>query len=118
MIDVAVHLHSAMKRGLVTQCHNGIRDVHGDLVVVSYKEVLREPIVGEADNSAESPTLIADLVCKDVCVIDTDAQFYTNHSVSAMLSTTKQEKKKNTSQPLSRDAPLSHRLLCLQWMGG
>lgn len=82
-----------MKRGLVTQRHNGIRDIHGDLVVVSYKEVPREPLVGEADNSTESPTLIADLVCKDVCVIDTDAQSYTNHLVSAMLST-KQEKKK------------------------
>ena len=93
---------------MVTQRHNEIRDALGDLVAMGYKEVLREPIVREADDSAESPALIADLserglwqpltvALLDVHVVDTDAQSYTNCPVSAILSTAEQEKKRKYS---------------------
>ena len=49
------------KGGLVTQRHNEIRDALGDLLAMGFKEVLREPIVKEADDLTESPALIADL---------------------------------------------------------
>ena len=39
------HVLDWRKRGLVTQRHNKIRDAMGDVLVVGYKEVLKELIV-------------------------------------------------------------------------
>ena len=70
-----------------------MRDVLGDLAAIVYKDVVREPIVQEADDSSGRPTLIADLSIRqpqtvallDVRVVDTDAQSYASHSVDAVL---------------------------------
>ena len=49
--------HSSMEHaldciigGLVIQRHNEIRDAFGDLASIAYKEVIREPVVREADD--------------------------------------------------------------------
>ena len=47
--------------GLVIQQHNELRDALGDLASIVYKEVIREPIVREADDKNNVPALIADL---------------------------------------------------------
>ena len=49
------------KDGLVTQQHNEVRDVLGDLASIAFKDVIREPVVQEADNARGIPALIADL---------------------------------------------------------
>ena len=53
------------KGGLITQRHNEVRDVIGDLASLVYKEVIKEPIVQEA-NDAGVPSLIADLSIRGV----------------------------------------------------
>ena len=44
--------------GLVIQWHN---EIMGDLASIAYKEVIREPVVREADDKNNVPALIADL---------------------------------------------------------
>ena len=53
-------------KGGITQRHNEICDALGDLVAMGFKEMLKEPIVKEADNLSESPALIADLITRGV----------------------------------------------------
>ena len=65
------HALDCKKGRLVIQRHNEICDALGDYVAMGFKEVLREPIVKEADDSAESPALIADLSAW-VCLATTD----------------------------------------------
>ena len=99
------HALDCKKGGLVTQSHNEIRDVIGDLASLVYKEVLIEPIMQEA-NDAGVPSQIADLsirgvwqpqitcmVLFDVCVTDTDTP---SHS----LSSAEEEKKKYSKAAL------------------
>ena len=96
------------KGGLVTQCHNEVRDALGDLAAIVYKDVVREPIVQEADDSSGRPALIADLSIRgvwqpqtaallDVRVVDTDAQSYASCTVDAVLCSAEQEKKRKCS---------------------
>ena len=91
------------KGGLVTQCHNEVRDALGDLAALGYREVVRQPIVCDGDNG--SPALIADLGVRgvwipqgealfDVRVVDTDAASHVNHSVSAVLVSAEEAKKR------------------------
>ena len=98
------HALDCKKGGLVTQRHNEIGDALDDLVAMGFKEVLKEPIIKEADDLLESPALIADLSARgvwqpqtvallDVRVVDTDAQSYTNRTVGAILSSAEHEKK-------------------------
>ena len=42
---------------LVIQRHNEIRDALGDLASIAYKEVIREPVVREADDKNNVPAL-------------------------------------------------------------
>ena len=78
------HALDCHKGGLVTRCHNEIRDVLGDL---GYTEVVWEPLASDGDGS--SPELIADLGVRgvwipqaealfDVTVVDVDASSYVN----------------------------------------
>ena len=64
---------------------------------MAYKDVVREPIVREANDSLGMPALIADLGVRgvwqpqtealfDIRVVDTDAQSYTERSVEVVLS--------------------------------
>ena len=54
------HALDCKKGDLVMQRHNEVIDVIGDLATLVYKEVIKEPIVQEA-NDAGVPSLIADL---------------------------------------------------------
>ena len=79
------------------QRHNEIRDAIGDLASIVYKEVIREPVVQEANNACGVPSLIADLSIRgvwqpqmvalfNICVVDTDAPPYSHRDVAAVLS--------------------------------
>ena len=52
---------SCRKGGLVIR-HNEVRDAIGDLSVLAWGQVFREPIVRESDIRNKSPALVADLV--------------------------------------------------------
>ena len=41
------HTLDCCKVGMVTQCHNKVRDALGDLVALAYRNVIGEPIVQE-----------------------------------------------------------------------
>ena len=97
------HALDCHKDGLVTQRHNEVRDALGDLAALGYREVVCEPIVCDGDNN--SPALIADLGVRgvwipqgealfDVRVVDTDAASYVNRSVSTVLASAEEEKKR------------------------
>ena len=97
------------------------RDALGDLAAIVYKDVVREPIVQEADDSSGRPALIADLSIRgvwqpqtaallDVRVVDTDAQSYASRTVDAVLCSAEQEKKRNTQQLLKIDVLHLHPL--------
>ena len=71
------------------------------------KDVIREPIVQEANDACGIPSLVADLSIKgvwqsqtialfDVRVIDTDAPSYLHRDVASILSSAEEEKKRNT----------------------
>jgi len=98
---------------LVTQHHNKVRNALGDLAALGYSEVVREPIV--CDGNKISPALITDLGVRgvwisqaealfDVRVVDTDAASYVNCSVSAVMATAEEEKRKYLSAAESRHA--------------
>ena len=81
-----------------------MRDALGDITALTYKEVVREPVVREADETSGIPALIANLGVRgvwqpqsealfDICVVDTDAQSYACRSVSAILSASEREEK-------------------------
>ena len=87
------------------QRHNEIRDAIGDLASIVYKEVIREPVVQEANDAYGVPSLIADLSIRgvwqpqtvalfDILVIDTDASSYSHRDVAAILSSANEEKRK------------------------
>ena len=43
------------KGGFVTQRHNEVRDALDDLAAIVFKDVVREPIVQEADDASGRP---------------------------------------------------------------
>ena len=97
------HALDCRKGGLVTQCHNEVRDALGDLAALAYKDVIREPVVCKGDDGA--PVLIADLGVRgvwlpqiealfDVRVTDADAPSYLSRSVVDVLATAEEEKKR------------------------
>ena len=111
------HALDCKKGGLVTQCHNEVRDALGDLAAIVYKDVVREPIVQEADDSRGRPALISirgvwqpqTAALLDVCVIDTDAQSYASRTVDAVLCSAEQEKKRKYSAAVEdRHASFTH----------
>ena len=100
------HTLDCKKGGLVTQHHNEVRDVIGDLASVVFKEVVKEPVVQEANDAEGVPSLIADLSIRgvwqpqtvalfDVRVTDTDTP---QQVVSAILSSAEEAKKKKYSK--------------------
>ena len=50
----------------MTQRHNEVRDAIGDLASLVYKEVMREPIVQEANDACGIPSLVADLSIRGI----------------------------------------------------
>ena len=93
------HALDCRKGGLVTQRHNEVRDALGDLAALAYKDVIREPIVREGNDTV--PALIADLGIRgvwlpqiealfDIQVTDADAP---SRSVKNILTTAEEGKK-------------------------
>ena len=107
------HALDCCKGGLVTQCHNEVRDALGDLVALAYKDVICEPIVHEGSDTA--PALIADFGIRgvwlsqiealfDIQVTDTDAPSYLSRSVKNVLTTAEEEKKKKRKYVIAAEA--------------
>ena len=103
------HALDCKKGGLVTQRHNEVRDVIGNLASLVYKEVVKESIVQEANDAEGVPSLIADpsirgvwqprtVALFDVRVTDIDAPSHSQRVVTAILSSAEEEKKKKYSE--------------------
>ena len=99
------HALDCKKGGLVTRHHNEVRDTLGDLSSIVYKDIIREPVIQEACEVADEPSLVTDLGVRgvwqpqtqalfDILVIDTDAPSHVNRSVAAILASAEAEKKK------------------------
>ena len=93
--------------GLVIQRHNEIRDAFGDLASLVYKDVIREPIVQEANDACGIPSLVADLsirgvwqsqtvVLFDIRIIDTDAPSYLHGMLPLSYRPLKKKRRENT----------------------
>ena len=91
--------------GLVIQRHNEVRDCLGDMAAQVWSQVVREPIVKEADSKADGPGLRADLGIQgvwtpqveallDIKVIDTDAPSHLHRTPESYLDTGARERKK------------------------
>ena len=103
------HTLDCKKGGLVTQRHNEVRDALGDIAALAYKEVVREPVMREADEAWRISALVVDLGVRgvwqpqtealfDVRVVDTDTQSYVQCAVSSVLATAEREKKRRYAQ--------------------
>ena len=90
---------------MVIQRHNEVRDALGDLASLVYKDVVRKPIVQEANDACGISSLVADLSVRgvwqsqtvalfDIRVIDTDAPSYLHWDVVSILSSAEEEKKR------------------------
>lgn len=97
------HALSCKTGGLISRRHNEVRDVFGELMNVAWGNCVKEPLIKEATSS--SPGLRGDLACRgvwepqrvalfDIRVTDTDAPSYISRTVSAVLSSAEQEKKR------------------------
>ncbi|KAL5467139.1 hypothetical protein EMCRGX_G031326 [Ephydatia muelleri] len=90
------------KGGLVIQRHNEIRNALGDLASIAFRNVIKEPIVKEANIRDGTPALIADISIRgpqavallDVRVVDTDAPSHIHWNTVAVLSSAEEEKKR------------------------
>ena len=93
--------------GLVIQRHNEVWDCLGDMVAQVWSQVVREPIVKEAESKADGPGLRADLGIRgvwtppmqvealfDIKVIDTNAPSHLYRTPEQSLDTGALEKKK------------------------
>ena len=91
------------KGGLVTQCHNEVRNALDDLAALAYREVICEPFVQEGGNGV--PALIADPGIRgvwlsqiealfDVRVTDADAPSYMSRSIADVLASAEEETRK------------------------
>ena len=103
------HALDCKKGGLVTQRHNEVRDALGDIAALTYKKVVREPVVREADEARGISALVADLGVRgvwqpqtealfDIRVTDTDAQSCAQRTVNAVLTAAEREKKRKYAQ--------------------
>ena len=99
------HALDCRKGGLIIQRHNEVRDSLSDLASIAFRDVIREPIVRDADPVRGLPALVADLGVRglwvaqteallDIRVMDTDAQSYTSRTVDSVLLSAENEKKK------------------------
>ena len=61
--------------GLVIQRHNEVRDCLGDMAAQVWSQVVREPIVKEAESKADGPGLRADLGIRGVWTPQVEALF-------------------------------------------
>ena len=96
------HALDCKKGGLVTIRHNEIRDVLHDMSSLAWSQVIKEPVVNEAQNGSDG--LIGDISVRgvwqsqsttifDVRVVDSDAPSYTGKSPLQVLKTAERDKK-------------------------
>ena len=96
------HALDCKKGGLVTIRHNEIRDVLHDMSSLAWSQVIKEPVVNEAQNGSDG--LIGDISVRgvwqsqsttifDVRVVDSDAPSYTGKSPLKVLKTAERDKK-------------------------
>ena len=96
------HALSCKKGGLVTQRHNEVRDILGELAGLAWNNVQREPLIREGCEG--STALKADLLIRgfwtpqenasfDIRVTDTDANSYSAKSSEQVLAMCEAEKK-------------------------
>lgn len=101
------HLLDCKHGGLIIQRHNEIKDSLGDIYIcaLTFPEVVKEPVVREADESTGVSALVADLGIRgvwqpqttalvDIRVVDTDAPSYGNRPVINILHSAEEEKKR------------------------
>ena len=99
--------------GLVTQRHNEIRDALGDLASIAFRNVIKEPIVKEANIRDGTPALIVDISIRglwqpqavallDVRVVDTDAPLHIHRNTVAVLSSAEEKRRKYNSAAEAR----------------
>ena len=124
------HALDCRKGGLITQRHNEVRDALGDIAALAYKDVIREPIVKEADDARAVTALVADLGVRgmrqpqtemliDVRVVDTDAPSHAHRTVSAVLATAGREKKRKYAEAAeARRASFSPFVLSVDGVNG
>ena len=98
------HALSCKKGGQVVNQHNEVCDAVGNLSAMVWKDVVKEPIVREANEATNEQTLIADLSVRgvwrpqamalfDIRVMNTDAMSYASTSVQQALSRAEKIKK-------------------------
>ena len=101
------HALDCWRGGLVIQRHNEVRDSLGNICSLAYREVVKEPVVRQADESEGA--LIADLNVRgvwqsqvnalvDIRVADTDAPSHIERTVEAVLATSENEKRRKHSE--------------------
>ena len=100
------HALDCRKGGLIIQWHNEVRYALGGLASIAFRDVIREPIVRDADPVRGLPALVADFGVRGlwaarlrrylilIHVMDSDAQSYTCRTVDSVLLSTENEKKK------------------------
>uniref|UniRef100_A0A1X7UI80 Uncharacterized protein n=1 Tax=Amphimedon queenslandica TaxID=400682 RepID=A0A1X7UI80_AMPQE len=92
------------KGGLVTRQHNEVRDAFGDLASMAWSNVVKEPVVRDANCSTNTSALVVNLSVRglwvpqsealfDVRIVDTDARFYSTHPPIDAVSNADSEKK-------------------------
>ena len=118
-----LHTLGCKKGGLVTQSHNEDRDVFGNLATIVYKEVMKELVRQEANNSEGVPSLISDLSIRgvwkpqavalfDVHVTDTDTSSH-SRVVTAILSSAEEERKKKIFRSSNSLLSVLHTSCCI-----
>ena len=96
------------------QHHNEVRDALGDLASLVYKDVIREPIVQEANDACGIPSLVVDLSIRgvwqsqtvalfDIRVIDTDAPWYYTGMLPLSYRPLKKKRRGNTMMQQKHD---------------
>ena len=63
------HALSCRRGGLITQRHNEVCDAFRDLAALAGNQVVKEPVVREANSLSHSPALIADLSVRGVWTV-------------------------------------------------
>ena len=69
------HALDCKKGGLITQRHNEVWDALGDIAALAYRDVVRDPIVRESDESRGINALVAELRVRGVWQPQTAALF-------------------------------------------
>ena len=63
------HALDCRKGDLIIQRHNKVREALGDLASIAFRDVIREPIVRDADPVRGLPALVADIGVRGLCYL-------------------------------------------------